>query len=189
MPRPKLHSDEAILSAAQHVLLSKGPATFTLTDVANAVGISRAALIQRFRDKATLHNEVMKKMTQEVRDYFAAQPVEKGLVPLWAMLKELIGGMGEGEDTAGYLLLQWADIHDPALLELARERNRLVAEAIELRLPDRPHAPSETASLIQAVIQGACMQWLIAREGSVAVFMTNQTRRALKKLYPEQNFD
>jgi AcrR family transcriptional regulator len=86
MPRPKLHSDEAILDAARQVLLRRGPAGFTLSDVATAVGISRAALIQRFQDKTTLHRKVMERMTQEVRDYFAERPVEKGLDPLWDML-------------------------------------------------------------------------------------------------------
>ena len=55
MPRPKLHSDEFILDTALGILLQKGPSAFTLSDVAEAVGISRAALIQRFKDKATLH--------------------------------------------------------------------------------------------------------------------------------------
>jgi hypothetical protein len=100
----------------------------------------------------------------------------------------LIGGMGEGQGTEGYLLLQWADIQEPRLLSLARERNQLVLEAIETRLPDRPHPSADAASLIQAVIQGACMQWLIAQEGSLALFMTEQTRRILEVLYPDHRF-
>src|SRR5690606_11546328 len=97
MPRPKLHSDETILAAAQKVLLTRGPSNFTLSDVAREVGISRAALIQRFTDKATLHLRVMERATREVRDYFAAAPEATGLTPLWAMLKDLIEGMGAGE--------------------------------------------------------------------------------------------
>lgn len=103
MPRPKLHSDEFILDTALGILLQKGPSAFTLSDVAEAVGISRAALIQRFKDKATLHLKVMERNTQEVRDYFAGASPEKGLDPLWAMLKDLIAGMGDGAGTEGYL--------------------------------------------------------------------------------------
>ena len=47
MPRPKLHSDVEILQKAKVVLLREGPVDFTLSDVAKAVGMSRAALIQR----------------------------------------------------------------------------------------------------------------------------------------------
>ncbi|WP_127144699.1 TetR/AcrR family transcriptional regulator [Pelagibacterium montanilacus] len=188
MPRPKLHSDAAILAAAQQVLLEKGPSSFTLTDVARAVGISRAALIQRFTDRDTLHRAVMEASTEEVRDYFAAVPEGRGLDALWTMLCDLIAGVGTGEGFSGYLLLEWSDVNDPALNALARERNRLVREAIAARLPDGPHERAPTASLIQAIIQGASMQWLIEPVGPMNGFVTDQTRRMLEVLYPGHHF-
>lgn len=188
MPRPKLHSDDEILETAQAVLLRKGPSDFTLSDVAVAVGLSRAALIQRFGDKATLHALVMERMTQEVRDYFAQAPSERGLEPLWFMLKDLIDGMGAGEGSEAYLLLLWGDVRDPALRVLANERNELVRGAIEVRLPAGPHEPFKTSLLIQAVIQGSCMQWMVARDGDLASFMTQSTANVLSVLYPDQEF-
>ena len=188
MPRPKLHSDDEILETAQAVLLRKGPSDFTLSDVAVAVGLSRAALIQRFGDKATLHALVMERMTQEVRDYFAQAPSERGLEPLWFMLKDLIAGMGTGEGSEAYLLLLWGDVRDPALRVLANERNELVRGAIEVRLPAGPHEPFKTSLLIQAVVQGSCMQWMVARDGNLASFMTQSTANVLSVLYPDQEF-
>ncbi len=191
MPRPKLHTDAAVLAAALAVLLRKGPSSFTLSDVATEIGMSRAALIQRFGDKARLHYLVRESMTREVHAYFdGLDPARfgKGLAPLWDMLRDLISGMGSGEDTPGYLLLNWADIQDPGLLLLARESDERVRHEIEIRLPAKPHPPSETASLVQAVIQGACMQWLVSREGTLVRFMTDQTRRVLQALYPEHSF-
>ncbi|MEX4008773.1 TetR/AcrR family transcriptional regulator [Neoaquamicrobium sediminum] len=188
MPRPKLHSDDEILETAQAVLLRKGPSDFTLSDVAVAVGLSRAALIQRFGDKATLHALVMERMTQEVRDYFAQAPSERGLEPLWVMLKDLIAGMGTGEGSEAYLLLLWGDVRDPALRVFANERNELVRGAIEVRLPAGPHEPFKTSLLIQAVIQGSCMQWMVARDGDLASFMTQSTANVLSVLYPDQEF-
>lgn len=188
MPRPKLHSDDEILETAQAVLLRKGPSDFTLSDVAVAVGLSRAALIQRFGDKATLHALVMERMTQEVRDYFVQAPSEPGLGPLWFMLKDLIAGMGTGEGSEAYLLLLWGDVRDPVLRVLANERNELVRGAIEVRLPAGPHEPFKTSLLIQAVIQGSCMQWMVARDGDLASFMTQSTANVLSVLYPDQEF-
>ncbi|MGQ2904291.1 MAG: TetR/AcrR family transcriptional regulator [Neoaquamicrobium sediminum] len=188
MPRPKLHSDDEILETAQAVLLRKGPSDFTLSDVAVAVGLSRAALIQRFGDKATLHALVMERMTQDVRDYFVQAPSERGLGPLWFMLKDLIAGMGTGEGSEAYLLLLWGDVRDPALRVLANERNELVRGAIEMRLPAGPHEPFKTSLLIQAVIQGSCMQWMVARDGDLASFMTQSTANVLSVLYPDQEF-
>ncbi|WP_129607740.1 MULTISPECIES: TetR/AcrR family transcriptional regulator [Rhodoplanes] len=188
MPRPKLHSDTTILNAARSVMLRKGPSEFTLSDVATAVGLSRAALIQRFTDKATLHRRVMERTTQEVRDYFATAAFGPGLDPLWAMLRDLISGMEGDDDMSGYLLLFWSDIQDPGLTALARERNDLVHAAIAARLPPTPHPPETAARIIQAVIQGACMLGLVSHRESLAAFMTEQTRRILQVLYPDHAF-
>ena len=195
MPRPKRQSDEIVLDTALQVILDKGPASFTLTDVAVAVGLSRAALIQRFTDKATLHRKVMERMTQAVRNYFAELSPEPGLDPLWSMLKDLIAGMGGGGGTERYLILLLADLSEPTLHDLAAERNRLVVQAIERRLPASPHDPARAAraaraaSLVQTVIQGSCMQWLVEPQGDLSAYMTTRTRDLLTLLYPGHAFD
>lgn len=188
MPRPKLHSDEFILDHALAVLLAKGPSAFTLSDVAQSVSMSRAALIQRFRDKANLHHQVMLRLTQQTRDHFATADPATGLQPLWAMLTDLIAGMGAGSGTEGYLLLLWADVQEPELRALALERQQMVRAAIQDRLPDQPHPPAPTALLVQSVIQGACMQWLVEPRGELSGFMLDQTRSLLSVLYPDHEF-
>lgn len=130
----------------------------------------------------------MERNTQEVRDYFAGASPEKGLDPLWAMLKDLIAGMGDGAGTEGYLLLLWGDVQEPSLRALAAERNKLVLKAIEARLPAGPRQPEHTAGLIQTVIQGSCMQWLVEPEGELAAFMTKRTHMLLSVLYPDHVF-
>ena len=70
----------------------------------------------------------------------------------------------------------------------AAERNRLVLKAIAERLPAEPRSPEDTAGLIQTVIQGSCMQWLVEPEGELATFMTARTRMVLSILYPDHVF-
>ncbi|WP_338424890.1 TetR/AcrR family transcriptional regulator [Sphingopyxis kveilinensis] len=188
MPRPKLHSDKEILTAARAVLVREGAVNFTLSDVAKAVGMSRPALIQRFHDKTTLHRHVMEAMTQEVRDYFASIRCERGLVPLWTLLRELISGMDEATGNEAYLLVFWGDIIDPLLRSLANERNELVRQAIEASLPEADGDAAERSGLIQAVIQGAYMQWMVSREGSLTDFMTYRAKLMLQTLYPGHEF-
>lgn len=183
MPRPKLISDDQVLDATHAAMLRLGSDRFTLSDVATAVGLSRAALIQRFTDKRTLHRKTLERSTQEVRDYFAAAPRDRGLIPLWAMLRDLISGMGSGEGFEGYLLLAWDDVNDPALNALARERNQLVRAAIFERLPDTPER-ADAAALIQAVIQGACMLWLVEPQGTLAGYTEDETKKVIQRLYP-----
>lgn len=61
-------------------------------------------------------------------------------------------------------------------------------KAIEERLPAEPRSPEDTAGLIQTVIQGSCMQWLVEPEGELATFMTARTRMVLSILYPDHVF-
>lgn len=184
MPRPKLVSDEQVLDATHAVMLRLGPDRFTLNDVAVAVGLSRAALVQRFTDKRRLHELTMERATQEVRYYFAAASREVGVEALWAMLRDLISGLGSGDGFSGYLLLAWGDLNDPMLNRLARERNQLVRDGIRDRLPAGPDR-DEIARLVQSVIQGASMIWLVEREGNLAAYVEGETRRLLERLYPE----
>jgi len=188
MPRPKLVSDDQVLDATHAAMLRLGPERFTLSDVAEAVGLSRAALIQRFTDKRTLHLKTLERSTQEVRDYFAAAPKEQGLIPLWAMLRDLISGMGSGEGFAGYLLLAWGDVNDAGLNRLARERNQLVRQAIFERLPETADR-ADAAALIQMVIQGACMLWLVEPQGTLAGYTEDETRKVIERLYPGERLE
>lgn len=170
-----------------HGLASRFPTAYTILFLL-IIFVAALTWIIPVKDKATLHLKVMERNTQEVRDYFAGASPEKGLDPLWAMLKDLIAGMGDGAGTEGYLLLLWGDVQEPSLRALAAERNRLVLKAIEARLPAGPRQPEHTAGLIQTVIQGSCMQWLVEPEGELAAFMTKRTHMLLSVLYPDHVF-
>jgi TetR/AcrR family transcriptional regulator, macrolide resistance operon repressor len=186
MPRPKIHSDEEVLRKAKAVLLQEGPAAFTLSDVAKAVGISRAALIQRFQDKATIHHRIMEQMTEEVREFFASSSGGRDIESLWRFLKDMITGMDAEVAAESYLLLFWGDIIDPHLRKLALERNELVRRAIEGRMPLRPHDPKRASGLVQSVIQGSYMRWMVCKQGRLAAFMLKEVRQILSVLYPEE---
>lgn len=66
MPRPKLKSDDEVLEAATVVLKRCGPIEFTLSGVAKEVGLSRAALIQRFTNRDTLLVRMMERGVEQV---------------------------------------------------------------------------------------------------------------------------
>ena len=93
-----------------------------------------------------------------MRAFFAASRAERDLQSLWTFLKDMIEGMDAEVGSEAYLLLFWGDIIDPHLRALALERNELVREAIEQRLPLRPHDPRRTSGMIQSVLQGGYMR-------------------------------
>lgn len=188
VPRPKLHSDEAILDATMEVLLRRGPAGFTLNDVAVELGMSRAALIQRFKNKDTLYRRVMERSGAQRRDYLASMPVEVGAQGLWRFLTEIISGMGTGEGLDSYLLLAWQDLRDTTLRRMALERNLMVREAIAVRLPKMAER-NEVAAVLQDVIAGATMQWMVEREPSLTRYVLERVRRVLGLLFPHESFE
>ncbi|MFP2926489.1 TetR/AcrR family transcriptional regulator [Pyxidicoccus sp. 3LG] len=189
MPRPKLHSDEAILDAAMAVLLRSGPGGFTLNDVAVELGMSRAALIQRFKNKETLYLRAMERSGEQRRDYLATFPVEVGPRGLWRFITDIVAGMGTGEGLGSYLLLAWEDVRDTTLRRMALERNLMVRDAIAARLPREMAARDEVAAVLQDVIAGATMQWMVEREPPLTRYVLERLRRVLGLLFPQESFE
>ena len=73
---------------------------------------------------------------------------------------------------ADQLLWLRQDMRDPDLNRLARERFRLLREAIAARMPPLAIAPAQAARLVEAQWQGALNQWGIAPEGRLVDFVT-----------------
>jgi len=185
MARPKLVSDNEVLDAARRVMLRSEP--FTLSDVADEVGLSRAALIQRFENRAGLHLRVSQRGTDQLAEWLAAAPEGSGIAQAWSFLDNLVNAMGDGNRLPAQLLLLRDDVNDPDLNALARLRNRWIRDAIAARLPeDAPMPPAEMASLLQSVLQGAMLQWGIDRPGDQKRFIMSQLRRAFMALFPGQ---
>lgn len=185
MARPKLVSDADVLDAARRVMLRSEP--FTLSDVADEVGLSRAALIQRFENRAGLQLRVSQRGTEQLAEWLAAAPEGRSISHAWRFLDNLVNAMGDENRLPAQLLLLRDDVIDPALNGLARQRNSLIRDAIAARLPDDgPMSSSDMASLLQAVLQGAMLQWGIDRPGDQKRFIMTQLRRAFVALFPGQ---
>ncbi|MBZ9739767.1 MULTISPECIES: TetR/AcrR family transcriptional regulator [unclassified Mesorhizobium] len=189
MPRPKLHSDEAVLEGARKVLKERGPEAFTLNDVATAVGISRAALIQRFTNRQTLLRHIMAHSVELTRSHLNDMPVDVGPQALWRFLIDLVGVMGSGDDFASNVLLAWYESQDTELRRLAVERHDLTIAAIAARAPlDGATAPNDVAQMIHSAIGGASMQWLLRRTGALDAFILAQLHPLMGLLFPGIHF-
>ncbi len=120
MPRPKLKSDDEVLEAATVVLKRCGPIEFTLSGVAKEVGLSRAALIQRFTNRDTLLVRMMERGVEQVRHYLNAIPIGAGPQGLWEFLQVLVRSMNTRNDFSVNYLISWYELQVP---ELARLRS------------------------------------------------------------------
>ncbi|MDY0061321.1 MAG: helix-turn-helix domain-containing protein [Myxococcota bacterium] len=187
MPRPKLLSDDEVLDATRRVIRRRGPVQFTLADVATEVGLARSTLIQRFANRAGLYRKLMERSTSRLPSELAALPGGPGVQGLWRFLRALVAVL-ESERIHEYLLTVVEEMSDPFLGELACRGSRLIREAIAERLPETMADRREVARHLQAVMQGASMQWAVEREGELSQFVAARLRTALTLLFPGEVF-
>lgn len=160
MPRPKLASDDEVVDATRRVMLRDGAERFTLSDVAREVGLSRAALIQRFENKAGLARRVARRGLDALQQLIAAHPVtNKGAHQVLGFLEAVLAGF------------------EVSLLAADAGCAESLRHAIVVRLdePSRQRA-GEIADMLMTVLQGA------AAQGDRA-HMAARLRLALKLIY------
>jgi TetR/AcrR family macrolide resistance operon transcriptional repressor len=187
MPRPKLLSDDEVLDATARVVSRRGPALFTLADVAAETGLARSTLIQRFENRAGLFRQLVQRNAQRLPAQLAALPGGEGPQATRAFLRALVSVL-RGERIHEYLLTVVEEVTDPGLAEHARSSLRAVREAIAARLPAEMPERAAVARHLQAVMQGASMQWAIEREGELAAFVAARLETALSFLFPGEHF-
>lgn len=188
MPRPKLLSDDAVLDATRRVIRRRGPERFTLADVAAEVGLARATLIQRFENRAGLYRRVMARSTERLVSELAELPGGAGTQEVWRFLEALVSVL-EGERVNEYLLTVVEEMSDPVLADLARRRLQIIRQAIAERLPPSLPDRGEVARHLQAVLQGASMQWAVERDGELSRFVAARLRTALTLLFRGETFE
>ncbi|HXQ13794.1 MAG TPA: TetR family transcriptional regulator [Caulobacteraceae bacterium] len=171
MPRPRRISNEAVLAGALRVMFRGGPAEFTLAAVAAEVGIAPPTLMQRFGDKRGLILRALAQDNTEFAAAVAAAPRMRGRAAVIGLFRLLTPDIQDPDVLATGLLWLREDFRDPGLNALARERWRMLREAVAERLPPLPVAPELAARLIEAQWQGAFNQWGFFREGRLPDFV------------------
>eukprot|EP00456_Euglypha_rotunda_P039096 TRINITY_DN30055_c0_g1_i1.p3 TRINITY_DN30055_c0_g1~~TRINITY_DN30055_c0_g1_i1.p3 ORF type:complete len:100 (-),score=30.11 TRINITY_DN30055_c0_g1_i1:11-310(-) len=79
MVRPKLATDDEILDAASLVMARRGLHGFTVTEVASEIGLSRAAIVLRFKSAEELKSALTIRMVAPLlRSLDAIPPIPGG---------------------------------------------------------------------------------------------------------------
>lgn len=190
MARPRTHSDDAILSAAQAVLLRKGPGGFTLSDAAAEVGMSRPALIQRFGNREQIMQAIALREVEQTRDWLSTLPQGRGQGALWSFLKAAARSMGPGQEATfdARVALAAVEAGDPHLAASGAERHRLVQEAIAARLPEGTRDPAALSLAIHGLMAGAVLQWLFTRDAPMRDVLLVRLGDFMARLWPELPF-
>jgi AcrR family transcriptional regulator len=173
-PRPRLASDADILAGALRAMTRLGPVRLTLADVAREVGLSPAALVQRFGSKRQLLLAVAAQ-APDGNDARFRMLREANPSPLQALLAmaDCMALMGstpaEISNTLAFLQI---DLIDPAFHRLALRSSSAVHAGIRALVKDAVRAGELTrcnadrlAHALQAALNGSLLNWAIHREG------------------------
>jgi len=179
-PRPRTIDDGAILQAAATVISRLGPSTFTLADVARAVRLSPATLVQRFGSKRGLMLALARMGVDGVDACFAAVRAahRKPLDALTAAATEMTRYVDTPEEMANHLAFLQIDLSDPEFYKLMLENStRILAgyrALLEEAMAAGEIAECDTQRLARAVGSmsgGSLIAWAVMRDGTAEAFV------------------
>ena len=186
-PRPRLASDEEILAGALRAITRLGPVRLTLADVAREVGLSPAALVQRFGSKRqlllALAGQAPEGNDALFRSLREANPSYLQALLAMADCMALMGATPEEiSNTLAFLQIDLTDPdfhrHAVSASQSTRDGIRaLVKVAIATGELRRTEA-GRLASAIHATLNGSLLNWAVHREHTLVEWI----RRDLKTL-------
>jgi TetR/AcrR family macrolide resistance operon transcriptional repressor len=180
MGRPFTASDEQILQAAGKVIARRGPEDFTLAEVAGEVGLSRAAIILRFKStqalKVTLLTQMVERFARAV-EVLPTTPSGNNLLELAAF----IGGyVGTRESSAKFFASYTSNIRNRELFELEKKRGAALQQAISRVMPKVGIDHESAVIAFRTHLAGTIMAWLSLEHADSRIYMVMRTREWLK---------
>jgi len=187
-PRPRLASDAEILAGTMRAITRLGPAKLTLAGVAHEVGLSPAALVQRFGSKRQLllalaaqAPEGNDALFQALRD---GNPSHLQALLAMADCMALMGSTPE--EISNTLAFLQIDLTDPEFHRLALRSSGSVHAGIRALIKDGVRAgelvrcnADRLAHALQAAMNGSMLNWAIHRQGTLQTWIRRDLETVL----------
>ena len=180
MARPQTASDEDILQAALRVIVRRGHDEFTLSEVAEEVGLSRAAVILRFKGTAALKLTLTAHIVERFEQALRSLPVScsgDGLLELVAFIGRKITSQGS---LTAFMRTFHSNIKDSELAKLEMRRAQALRDAVAERMPATVIAHDSAVTAFVAHIGGCVMQWEVAGDADACSYLVERTIEWLK---------
>lgn len=159
MARPQSVSDQGILNAAWRVIAKRGHDSFTLAEVAEEVGLSRAAIILRFKSTKALKLELVVHMTDRFRQKIEAMPASRSGDALLDFADMIGQSIKSHDNFAHFMTVYRGNIQDNELAALERKRGQIMQDAISVRMPKTALDQHCAVLSFMAHLSGSMMQW------------------------------
>jgi AcrR family transcriptional regulator len=180
MARTQTVSDDEIFMAARDVIRRRGVHGFTLTDVAAEVGLSRAAIILRFRSTHELKVQLMTRITDAFIDLLASLPTAPGGDSLLAVAAFIGGHLGNRESVPSFFANYTANMEERELAAIERRRGAALRAAILTVMPETRIDRETAAALFNAHLTGTIMNWAGTGEADAIAFLVFKTKEWLR---------
>jgi AcrR family transcriptional regulator len=168
MGRPFTASDDDILQAARKVIERRGLDAFSVQEVANEVGISRAAVALRFKTTHALKVASLRKLVHQFAELLKTLPTARSGDNL-LRVAALIGGYSESRESAVRFFANYYASHlrERSLLRLERQRGEALNAAIFRVMPECAIDRRSAVLAFSEHLTGTIAGW-VAQESSIS---------------------
>lgn len=177
MARPIETRDDDLLDAADHVLMTQGPAAFTLAKVGERAGVSAATLVKRFGSKERMFLLLSRRWVASLdrRLTEAASPHASPLARFRAVALHSYHVLDNPETAAIQLAALAVDLQHPEMRELLhkgwshvrRHLRRHATDAIGTGELTCCPPPGQLARIVLGAMEGGCLAWSVHPRGSL----------------------
>jgi AcrR family transcriptional regulator len=175
--RPIETPDEYLLEAAGRVLMTGGPAAFTLAKAAESAGVSAATLIKRFGSKQALFLRLSQRWFDSLDDFLHDHAVAlvSPLAKFRAVALANYHDLDNPATASNQLAALAVDLQDHEMRVLLDAGWRVVRRHLERHAADAVSVgelagcppPHQVARLVFGAMEGGCLSWSVRPEGSL----------------------
>jgi TetR/AcrR family macrolide resistance operon transcriptional repressor len=180
MARPFTATDDQILNAARKVISRRGPDGFSIAEVASEVGLSRAAIILRFKSTHALKLASLTHMVQKFANAIAelpSTPSGDNLLRLAAFIGSYVRSR---ESSAKFFARFSANVQDRELAELETKRGDLLHKAVANVMPPVAIDHASAVLAFSAHLSGSILAWLARDDNDSRGYLVARTKEWLK---------
>lgn len=176
MARPFTATDEQIIDAAHAVMARRGADHFTVSEVAREVGLSRAAITQRFNGVEALRSIVVNQLSSSFEQKIAQLNVAPG-APGLLDIANLVGMMAGARCRFSAFLLDYtSNISDRSRREFEERRGAVLRAAVARVMPPLAISQSAAVDAYMANLIGSLIAWQSSEHPDAAEFLRRRTR-------------
>lgn len=180
MARTPTVSDDEILDAAKKVLYRRGPDAFTLAEVAADVGLSRAAIILRFKSTQELKVTLLSKMVSLFTLQVAELPKNPSGDNLLKVAAFIGSRMTNVQGLTAFLNNHFSNISDPILFDLELKRGAAWHNAISRSMPPITIDHDAAVAAFSAHLSGTLLAWPGSENETCLNYMLRRTKEWLR---------